>query len=334
MRVLSILIAIALAAVPATASARDIVISNDDGLTSNVLALYHALKEDGHDVIVSVPCRNQSGQGAALRIGQPLVPLADACLNNAAQPGEPAVGPMSREGLPAGDFFYVDGTPIMALAYGLDVVAQARWGAMPDLVLSGPNEGRNVGAIVISSGTVSNAQFAALRGLSAIALSAGVNTEGDEELANPLSGEVARLSAALVRLLDDGAGEGAMLPQGLALNVNFPDDLQGARWQATRIGSYNGYRIAFTENMAENATPTMRERAATLGIALPQLPGLLFGVNNDRHLPEQRHDESVVVRSAITVSPMQSGYAHNAAGEHFVEWRLSELLAGHETAGD
>ena len=53
-------------ATPMAAEARNIVITNDDGLTSNVVALYKALKADGHDVIVSVPCQNQSGMGAAL----------------------------------------------------------------------------------------------------------------------------------------------------------------------------------------------------------------------------------------------------------------------------
>lgn len=87
------------------AQASNIVLTNDDGLTSNVVALYHALTEAGHDVVVAVPCTNQSGMGAALRIGQPLFPLEDACLNDAAQAGDQGAGPMTRGGLPEGDFF-------------------------------------------------------------------------------------------------------------------------------------------------------------------------------------------------------------------------------------
>jgi 5'-nucleotidase len=168
-----ILAAAALLVQPAAASARNIVLSNDDGLTSNVVALYRALKAEGHDVIVSVPCDNQSGMGAALYIARPLAPLTEACLNNAAKPGDPGAGPVTREDIANGDFFYVAGTPVMALLYGIDVVGATRWGAEPDLVLSGPNEGQNVGAIILSSGTVSNAQYAAVRGIPAIALSAG-----------------------------------------------------------------------------------------------------------------------------------------------------------------
>ena len=48
------------------ASALTILLSNDDGLTSNLVALYTVLKAAGHDVIVSVPCTGQSGRGAAI----------------------------------------------------------------------------------------------------------------------------------------------------------------------------------------------------------------------------------------------------------------------------
>ena len=45
----------------APALALNIVITNDDGLTANVRALHDGLKAEGHDVVVSVPCSEQSG---------------------------------------------------------------------------------------------------------------------------------------------------------------------------------------------------------------------------------------------------------------------------------
>ena len=39
----------------------------------------------------------------------------------------------------------------MSMLYGLDVLAVQRWSAPPDLVISGPNEGNNLGAINNSS---------------------------------------------------------------------------------------------------------------------------------------------------------------------------------------
>lgn len=320
---LALLAACAIGAAPAHAA--NVLLTNDDGLTSNVLALYHALKDAGHDVIVSVPCMNQSGMGAALGISAPLAPLTSACLNDAAQPGDPGAGPMTRADLPHGDFYYVNSTPVMSLLHGLDVVAAVRWGRQPDLVLSGPNEGQNVGAIVLSSGTVSNAQFAAVRGLPAVALSAGGNTE-DGGLANPLSATVARLTLQLIGVLEEKAGNGPLLAPGIALNVNFPDEPEGARWQMSQIGTYSAYVLGFTNNMAENASPTMRAMARQQGAELQPLPGITFDMNSAEPLPHQMADESLVYRQHIAVSPMQAGFGLAPASAAIVRWQLSDLI--------
>lgn len=319
----ALLAASALGLAPAAGSARNIVLTNDDGLTSNVVALYEALKEAGHDVVVSVPCTNQSGQGAALGIARPIAPLKTACLNDAAKPGDPGAGPMTRSALPADDFHYVDGTPVAALLHGLDVVGKSRWGKAPDLVLSGPNEGQNVGAIILSSGTVSAAQYAAVSGIPAIALSAGAGTEG-ANLDNPLSDEVARLTVDLVAHLEARAGEGPMLPIGLALNVNFPDQPAGARWKLAEIGTYNAYKVGFTTDMAASASPMMQMMAKSRGMEIPALPGVSFDFNTGAPAPEQMDDESVIYRKAIAVSPMQAGYAYPVGGAVLT---LEELVA-------
>lgn len=324
-------LACALAAQPAVA--RNILITNDDGLTSNVVALYDALVAAGHDVIVSVPCTNQSGMGAALGISQPLTPLIAPCLNDAARAGDPGAGPMTRETLPQGAFHYVNGTPVMAVLNGINVLAMERWGAAPDLVLSGPNEGQNVGAIILSSGTVSAAQYAAIYGLPAIALSAGSNTEADD-LDNPASREVARRTVELVAALDDKAkaddkagADHRLLPKGLALNVNFPDNLEGATWRISQIGSYNAYNLAFSNNMAANATPTMQAMARARGIDIPALPGISFGFNQSEPTPDQENDESIVYRKYIAISPMQAGYEMPVSGQDFIRGQLSQLLS-------
>lgn len=300
--------ALALVSPLSPAAARNIVLTNDDGLTSNTLALYHALKAAGHDVVVSVPCTNQSGMGAAAFFARPLTPLAAPCRNGAAAAGGAGAGEMTRDGLPARDFHYVSGTPVMALLYGIDVAGQNRWGKAPDLVLSGPNEGQNAGAIILSSGTVSNAQYAAVRGIPAIALSAGVNSAGDQGLDNPVSRTVAERSVELVTLLDRNARGKALLPTGLALNVNFPDNPAGAEWRLTRIGSYNAYLVRFSDNMARDASPTMQAMARHHGAAIPAMPGIALDMNTAAPLPAEANDESVVFKTAIAVSPMRAGY--------------------------
>jgi len=306
---------------PVAAEARNIVITNDDGLTSNVVALYKALKADGHDVIVSVPCQNQSGMGAALGL-RPLTPLETPCRNNAANAGASGAGPMTRDGL-GSDFFYVNSTPVMAVLYGLDIVAMKRWGKAPDLVLSGPNEGQNVGAIAISSGTISAAQFAALRGLPAIALSAGQNSAGPD-LENAQSTIVAEQSAGLVRALDTASKGGRMLTVGLALNINFPNEAKGTTFCASKIGTYNAYTLTFSENMAASASPEMKEMARTYKMDIPALPGLLLGQNSAKPSADQLQDESFLHLTCIAVSPMQAGYA---ADNRYID-QVSGILAG------
>ena len=206
---LAIALSAALVLQPTIASASTIVISNDDGLTSNILALYKALKAAGHDVVVSVPCQNQSGMGTSLHIGIPAEKLTKACRSGAAPAGAPTAGPMSREGIDAKDFYYVDGTPVMAMLYGVDVVGQKRWGRTPDFVLSGPNEGQNVGSVILNSGTVSITQVALMNGIPAIALSASAQSADDKTLANPASPIVAAWSVKLIDGLLDRARKAA-----------------------------------------------------------------------------------------------------------------------------
>jgi 5'-nucleotidase len=321
MRYLFATVAFLAFAAPIAAEARNIVITNDDGLTSNVVALYKALKADGHDVIVSVPCQNQSGMGAALGL-RPLTPLEAACRNNAANVGASAAGPMTREGL-GSDFYYVNSTPVMAVLYGLDIVAMKRWGRAPDLVLSGPNEGQNVGAIAISSGTISAAQFATLRGVPAIALSAGQNSAGPD-LENAQSPIIAEKSAEMVRALDVASNGGRMVPAGLALNVNFPNEAKGAKFCVSKVGTYNAYTLKFAENMAASASPEMKEMARTYKMDIPALPGLLLGQNSAKPSADQLQDESFLHLSCIAVSPMQAGYAGD---DKNINW-VSGVLKG------
>lgn len=314
--------AAALAALPASASALDILLTNDDGLTSNVIALEAALEAAGHNVVVSVPCTGQSGMGAAMKFLRPIAPLAEACLNNAAQPGDAGAGPVTKEGDFA-NFSYVMGTPVMATAYGLDVAAPAAFGRAPDLVLSGPNEGQNVGAIVISSGTVSNAQFAAARGLPAIALSAGQGTAGAEDeagnhAANPASDLVAAHSVELLALLAAKAGTGPILPDGVALNVNFPDALAAdTPFAISEIGDYSAYDIAFYADISTNPA------AAHYGMGEVHLPAIGIDMNAAEPTEDQMDDESVVYRAAIAVTPMQVAYD---AGAEARDW-LSGVIA-------
>lgn len=314
MKRLAMSAALALCASPAFAL--NIVLANDDGLTSNIKALYEELKAAGHSVIVSVPCTGQSGRSAAIVMYSTTTIIPDndktqieaegGCHNGAAPTGAPAVGPFTKSGYTNGDYNYVHGTPVMATMYGLDVLATARWGKAPDLVLSGPNEGQNVGRVVINSGTIGNAQFAAGRGIPAIALSAGTDTVDNSGLAAAGSRTVAQLTVKLIAALQAKAGSSALLPTGTALNVNFPNGVAaGTAWSFSRIGTYDTYALKFSS-------------AAPWGVSGSLPPAATA---------DQAEDEAVVYKTKIAVSAMQVGYEHRPAGQQWLRLRLRDLFA-------
>ncbi len=313
MKTFRMLAAMLLAALAQPAFALRIVLTNDDGLTSNLAATYAALKAEGHDVIVSVPCTGQSGRGAAIVMLSNKTIVADndkqveterGCHNGAAPAGASAVGPFTKEGFANGDYHYVHGTPVMATMYALDVLAPSRWRSKaPDLLLSGPNEGQNLGRVVIHSGTVGNAQFAAGRGLPAIALSAGTDTVDNTTLANPLSAIVARHAARLVKMLRDKAGTGALLPPGLVLNVNFPNrPTADLAWAFARIGSFDLYQLHFRDSAPWGISMTTQNAAGASA--------------------EQSQDEAVVSTKAISISAMQVGFESSPTQQQWLHGLL------------
>ncbi|WP_370678674.1 5'/3'-nucleotidase SurE [Comamonas sp. GB3 AK4-5] len=302
--------ATALFASPATAL--NILITNDDGLTSNVKALYDTLRSAGHDVLVSLPCSPQSGRSGAIVMyssstidaeADPQIRTENGCHNGAAPVGAPAAGPFTKAGYTQGDWHYVHGTPVTATFYGLDIVGKQRWGKAPDLVLSGPNEGQNIGAVIIHSGTVANAQAALGRGIPAMALSADADTADDTGLANPRSKLVAQLTLQLLDRLIAQRGNGPLLPQGMALNVNFPASVTShTAFAFSRIGSYQGYEIGFSV-----------ERGVY---------GLSFAPNRNKPTSEQMEDESAVARHKVAVSAMQFAYEQRPAAQEWLRQRL------------
>jgi len=295
---------------------------NDDGLTSNTKALYEILKAEGHDVIVSVPCSGQSGRGAAIVMysNSKIAATNDAqitteagCHNGAAPIGAPAVGPFTKSGYTNGDYYYVHGTPVMATMYGLDVLALQRWGKAPDLVLSGPNEGQNVGKIVNSSGTVGNVQFAAGRGIPSIALSAGTDTVDNVNLADPDSIVVAELTMKLVNELEAKAKVASpkrnrpLLPDGVVLNVNFPNaPTLNTDFAFSRIGSFELYNLKFV------TTPYI---------------GLGASINDpSKANASQAKDEAVVSKTKVSVTAMQVSFDHDAAAQQWLRRELHDLI--------
>src|SRR5450759_4073388 len=121
-----------------------ILISNDDGYQApGVAALYEALK-DVAEVEVVAPEQNNSAKSNALTLN---TPMYLTCAANG--------------------FRYINGTP----ADCVHVALTGLLGYRPDLVVSGINNGANMGDDTIYSGTVGAAMEGYLFGIPAIAFS-------------------------------------------------------------------------------------------------------------------------------------------------------------------
>lgn len=207
------------------ARALDILLTNDDGFESaQIRALYAMLEDRGHSVVISAPTQNNSGTGGAMGFLHPVGPLTRATRGGTVAAGAPGVGTDPADP----DIHYVDGSPVMSLLYGLDVIAFGKWGRQPDLVVSGPNEGNNQGLINPSSGTFNNALYAINRGIPAIAVSSGETAQknglpGDKEAIEfRIAGLVVDLIDRIERNRGGARSKGALLPPGTGLNVNVP----------------------------------------------------------------------------------------------------------------
>jgi 5'-nucleotidase len=255
-----------------SASALNILLTNDDGFeTANIHALYERLKTAGYDVIISAPTQNNSGKGGAVNFLRPINALTQPTRWGTVPARAPGVG--ADPANPA-DVFYVDGTPVMSLLYGLDVVGAKRWHGQPDLVISGPNEGNNTGYINNSSGTVANALYGINRGVPSIAVSYAATTGRSYVglAANAIEYEVADIVVRIVRELEQNTrSRQPLLPAGVGLNVNIPMLQAGqgrtASFRLTRIGLATLFSPVFFERLSDSA------RAAASGLNVP-LPGI------------------------------------------------------------
>ncbi|GAC1429702.1 MAG: 5'/3'-nucleotidase SurE [Burkholderiaceae bacterium] len=175
-----------------------ILISNDDGyLAPGLAALANAMAGIA-EILVVAPDSNRSGSSNSLTLDRPLT--------------------VTRA---ANGFYFVNGTPSDCVHIALTGMAEFK----PDLILSGINNGQNMGDDTLYSGTVAAATEGYLFGLPAIALSQVSSGWGELDGA-------ARVARDLVeRRFEE-------LPAPFLLNVNIPNlpyaALRGVR--ATRLG--------------------------------------------------------------------------------------------------
>ena len=182
-----------------------ILVTNDDGILSEGLwRLVQELKSIA-SVTVVTPDREQSAIGTAVTLRQPL--------------RIQKVRPM----VPEVEAYSVDGTPSDSVILALGKLV----GDKVDMVISGINDGSNLGEDVHISGTVGAALQGYFRGFTAMAISAPYESTHGLDAA-------ARVTAVLVKKMVN-----APLPNKIFLNVNLPDlplsEITGAK--ITRLAS-------------------------------------------------------------------------------------------------
>ena len=179
-----------------------ILLSNDDGYRAEGLeALRAAIKPLGAVTIVA-PDRNRSGASNSLTLDVPV-----------------------RASRYDADCYYVNGTPTDCVHLAISGLFDFEH----DIVVSGVNDGANLGDDTLYSGTVAAAVEGRFLGLPAIAVSLCVEPGSPHNFAS-----AARVAAGLIERMTIAPLQGPVI-----LNVNVPDlpdgDLRGI--QVTRLGS-------------------------------------------------------------------------------------------------
>ena len=183
---------------------------NDDGPPSRRLSPYirpfvDALQDAGHRVSVAIPATSRSWIGKAHLIGASLratyVP-PDAFRDDGTW--DPSPERARSDSRNDNDWVVVDnGTPASCAQLGLYSLFTDR--GPIDLVVSGPNHGRNASTIYnLSSGTVGGALEAATCGKRGIALSFGSKEEQSVDVVRAAARLSVRLVEHLYRNWDDG----------------------------------------------------------------------------------------------------------------------------------
>jgi 5'-nucleotidase len=179
---------------------RTILVSNDDGHSSDGIRSLAGAMEGLGEVWVVAPESEQSASSHAISIHRPL---------------------RIREVRPR--WYAVDGTPTDCSYVGLNHVLKDR---RPALVVAGINHGPNIADDVTYSGTVAAAMEACILGVPAIAFS--LASRGPFEFT-----EAARFARALVASVLERE-----LPPRMLLNVNIPaGPLSG--YAVTRLGKHS-----------------------------------------------------------------------------------------------
>ncbi|KNZ45493.1 hypothetical protein VP01_806g2 [Puccinia sorghi] len=202
---------------PAAVRSLNILQGNDDGWAEgNIRTLHHVLKQRGYQTVISAPVRDKSGTGS----------LSKERFDALTKPGEydlvPAGAPGTGHDPADPQIWYVNGFPVDGIRFGLDTLAPQIFHGKPELIITGPNVGKNTGLQDRFSGTLGAAAFGAKHGVPAIAVSVddGTRHSYQDRRADDFGEIYANATVRVVEeLLMKGSDE--YLPAGCVLNINL-----------------------------------------------------------------------------------------------------------------
>jgi 5'-nucleotidase len=264
-----------------------ILVTNDDGIRSAGLHAVVAALAPLARIVVIAPDRNRSGVSRSITLGSMLQVVEDDV------PGAELA-------------FATDGTPADCVRLAMLELA----GPIPALVVSGANNGLNVGDDVAYSGTVSAAFDAAMNGLPAIAVS---QQSTARELGYPRTQEFDHdaMRAFLPGLVEHMLERRGKLPDGLVINVNVPG-IPASDVTGVEVGTL-GRRIYRDKLQLKKDEGGRRHY-------------LLYGDDPEHHAGETDTDIAAIARNAIAVTPLRFEVHDEASVDEVEGWNLGEIL--------
>ena len=251
-----------------------ILVTNDDGIFAQGLWILVKELKNIAQVVVVAPDREQSATGTAVTLCQPL----------RAQKVSPLV--------PEVEAYSVEGTPADSVILALGKLVKNKI----DLVISGINQGPNLGDDVLISGTVGAALQGHLRGFPALAIS--VSTVDDLHL-----NDAAKLAALLAKKIDS-----SVLPANILLNVNLPE---------LPLAKIKGIKITQTANRSH--TDTVEERHD----GIREYYWLVRQrINKDRN---EKTDVWAIEQGNISITPLEANLSNKSLSP-IMDSFCSELL--------
>ncbi|QDL11704.1 5'/3'-nucleotidase SurE [Brasilonema octagenarum UFV-E1] len=260
-----------------------ILISNDDGISAlGIRTLANTLAQAGHDINVVCPDRERSATGHGLTMHQPIrAEMVESIFD------------------PAVKAWACDGTPS-------DCVKLALWALLdspPDLVLSGINQGANLGTEILYSGTVSAAMEGLIEGIPSVALSLTSHKNKDFQPG-------ANFAKIFVGQLAQNP-----LPELMLLNINIP----AVKWEEIA-------GVCITRQGVRRYIDVFDKRVDPRGKTYYWLAGEVVedveppvGLNLPENIPIDVH---MIRKNYISITPLQYNLTYANGLNQLSEWNF------------